>query len=97
MDRETWTHAVVSAAVVLELDQQVCRSARVVLGGVAPIPWRLQAVEDMLTGKTITPELAAQAGEAAVSGARALSKNAYKIPMTKAIVRRTLLETIQQA
>jgi xanthine dehydrogenase YagS FAD-binding subunit len=97
MDRETWTHAVVSAAVVLEMDQQVCRSARVVLGGVAPIPWRLQAVEQMLTGKTITPDLAAQASEAAVTGARALSKNAYKIPMTKAVVRRTLLETVQQA
>jgi xanthine dehydrogenase YagS FAD-binding subunit len=98
MDRETWTHAVVSAAVVLELDQeQVCRSVRVVLGGVAPIPWRLQAVEEMLTGQRITPELAARAGEASVSGARALSKNAYKIPMTKAVVRRTLLETTQQA
>jgi xanthine dehydrogenase YagS FAD-binding subunit len=96
MDRETWTHAVVSAAVVLEMDQQVCRSARVVLGGVAPIPWRLQAVEQMLTGQRITEELAARAGEASVTGARALSKNAYKIPMTKAVVRRTLLETVQQ-
>ena len=96
MDRETWTHAVVSAAVVLEMDQQICRSARVVLGGVAPVPWRLQAVEEMLTGQRITEELAARAAEASVTGARALSKNAYKIPMTKAVVRRTLLETVQQ-
>ena len=48
MDREAWTHAVVSAAIVLEMDKQVCRRARVVLGGVAPIPWRLPAVEQML-------------------------------------------------
>src|SRR5262249_9774549 len=38
MDREAWTHAVVSAAVVLEMNGDMCRSARVVLGGVAPIP-----------------------------------------------------------
>jgi xanthine dehydrogenase YagS FAD-binding subunit len=91
LDREAWTHAVVSAAIVLEMDQQVCRSARVVLGGVAPIPWRLQKVEAMLIGQRITPELAAQAGEASVEGAHPLAKNKYKIPLTKAVVKRTLL------
>ena len=92
LDRESWTHAVVSAAITLEMDQKICRSARVVLGGVAPIPWRLPKVEAMLTGKMITPELAAQAGEAAVEGAHPLAKNKYKIPLTKAIVKRTILE-----
>jgi xanthine dehydrogenase YagS FAD-binding subunit len=92
LDREAWTHAVVSAAVVLEMDQQVVRRASVVLGGVAPIPWRLPAVEKMLTGQRITEELAAKAGEAAVAGARALSKNGYKIPLTKNMVKRTLVE-----
>lgn len=96
-DREAWTHAVVSAAVVLEMDGQTCRSAQVVLGGVAPIPWRVPAVEQMLVGQTITEDLAARAAETAVSGARALSKNAYKIPMTKGVVRRTLLQVAQQA
>jgi xanthine dehydrogenase YagS FAD-binding subunit len=91
LDREAWTHAVVSAAVVLEMDQQICRSARVVLGGVAPIPWRLPKVEAMLAGQRITPELAAQAGEAAVEGAHPLAKNKYKVPLTKAVVKRTLL------
>ncbi len=62
------------------------------LGGVAPIPWRLPKVEAMLTGKMITPELAAQAGEAAVEGAHPLAKNKYKIPLTKAVVKRTILE-----
>lgn len=92
LDRESWTHAVVSAAITLEMDQKICRSARVVLGGVAPIPWRLPKVEAMLTGKMITPELAAQAGEAAVEGAHPLAKNKYKIPLTKAVVKRTILE-----
>jgi xanthine dehydrogenase YagS FAD-binding subunit len=97
LDREAWTHAVVSAAVVLEMDQQVVRRASVVLGGVAPIPWRLTEVEKMLTGQRITEELAAKAGEQAVTGARALSKNAYKIPLTKNMVKRTLVELSQRA
>jgi xanthine dehydrogenase YagS FAD-binding subunit len=97
MDREAWTHAVVSAAVLLEMDGQVCRAAHVVLGGVAPIPWRLPAVEQMLAGQQVTEDLAARAAETAVSGARALSKNAYKIPMTKGVVRRTLLQVARQA
>jgi xanthine dehydrogenase YagS FAD-binding subunit len=91
LDREAWTHAVVSAAIVLEMDQQICRGARIVLGGVAPIPWRLPKVEAMLVGQRITPELAAQAGEASVEGAHPLAKNKYKVPLTKAVVKRTLL------
>ena len=51
LDREAWTHAVVSAAVVLQMDGPICRDARVVLGGVAPIPWRLPEVERALTGQ----------------------------------------------
>jgi xanthine dehydrogenase YagS FAD-binding subunit len=90
MDREAWTHAVVSAAIVLDMDKDLCRTARIVLGGVAPIPWRLAEVERLLEGQRITPALAARAGEAAVAGARPLAKNGYKVPLTKAIVRRTL-------
>ena len=97
LDREAWTHAVVSAAVVLEMDQDVCRSARIVLGGVAPIPWRLPQVERLLAGQRITPDLAAKAAEEAVAGARPLEKNAYKIPLTKGVVRRTLLELAARA
>ncbi len=91
LDREAWTHAVVSLALVLGVEQEVCRSARIVLGGVAPIPWRLPKVEAMLVGQCITPELAAMAGEAAVEGADPLAKNGYKVPLTRALVRRTLL------
>jgi xanthine dehydrogenase YagS FAD-binding subunit len=91
MDREAWTHAIVSAAIVLEMEQGVCRTARVVLGGVAPVPWRLPEVEKILTGQRVTPELAAKAGELAVAGARPLAKNAYKVPMVRAMVARTVL------
>jgi len=63
-----------------------------VLGGVAPIPWRLPEVEKLLAGQRITEDLAARAGEAAVAGARPLAKNGYKVPLTKAVVQRTILD-----
>jgi xanthine dehydrogenase YagS FAD-binding subunit len=92
LDREAWTHAVVSAAFVFRMEDGTCRGARVVLGGVAPIPWRVTEVEAMLRGQRITPELAARAGRQAVAGAEPLAKNAYKVSMTENLVRRTLLE-----
>jgi xanthine dehydrogenase YagS FAD-binding subunit len=90
LDREAWTHAVVSTAIVLDMDKDVCRAARVVLGGVAPIPWRVPDAERLLTGQRITPELAATAAETAVAGAKPLAKNAYKVPLTREIVQRTV-------
>jgi xanthine dehydrogenase YagS FAD-binding subunit len=95
MDREAWTHALVSAAVVLQMDGERCRGAAIVLGGVAPIPWRVPDAEALLAGKRISAELAARAGEAAVAGARPLAKNAYKVPLAQAVVRRAIEQLAQ--
>jgi xanthine dehydrogenase YagS FAD-binding subunit len=92
MDREAWTHAVVSAAIVLEMEKNICKSARIVLGGVAPIPWRVPAAETLLIGQRVTPEIAVQVAETALAGANPLRNNAYKVPLTKTIVRRSVLE-----
>jgi len=91
MDREAWTHAVVSAAVVLEMDKDPCRAARIVLGGVAPIPWRVPDAERLLVGQKVTKDLASKVAEAALKGATPLAKNAYKVPLAKSIVARTVL------
>lgn len=90
MDREAWTHAVVSVAASLTLADGTCRHVGLALGGVAPVPWRLPRVERLLEGRRLTPELAREAGERAVEGARPLSDNAYKVPLVKAAVRRLL-------
>ena len=92
MDREAWTHAVVSVALTLDMDGEVCRDARIVLGGVAPIPWRVPAAEDVLRGQGITAELAQQAADTALEGAQPLAKNGYKVTMARALVRRSVLE-----
>ena len=95
LDRETWTHAVVSAAVNLRIESGVCRAAKVVLGGVAPVPWSLPAVDAMLVGKRITEDVAAEAGRMAVADARPLTHNRYKIPLTATTVKRALLATVR--
>ena len=98
LDREAWTHAVVSAATILEMDKDsVCRSARIVLGGVAPIPWHVPEAERMLVGQRVTPELAAKAGEAAIAVAAPLAKNKYKVPLTSNVVKRTISDLISRA
>jgi xanthine dehydrogenase YagS FAD-binding subunit len=91
LDREAWTHAVVSAAMVMQMRGDLCERARIVLGGVAPIPWRLPEVEKMLAGQRITAAVAERAGDAAVAGARPLAKNGYKVPLTRGMVGRTIL------
>jgi xanthine dehydrogenase YagS FAD-binding subunit len=73
------------------MNGDVCSEARIVLGGVAPIPWRVPEAEGLLAGQRVTPELAREVGVAAVAGARPLSKNRYKVPLTRGVVERTVL------
>jgi len=61
-----------------------------VLGGVAPIPWRVPAAEKFLIGKALTPEVLAEAAKIALADAKPLEKNAYKVPLTQTLVRRAL-------
>jgi xanthine dehydrogenase YagS FAD-binding subunit len=58
---------------------------------VAPTPRRALESERLLTGKNISEELARSAARAAVADATPLSRNAYKVPVLEAVVRRTLL------
>jgi xanthine dehydrogenase YagS FAD-binding subunit len=66
-------------------------SARVVLGHVAPTPWAATQADQALAGKSITPEVAAEAGKAALESATPLSQNRYKIQLARVAVKRALL------
>jgi xanthine dehydrogenase YagS FAD-binding subunit len=79
------------ATVLLSMSGSTVQGARVVMGAVAPVPWRSQAAEQALAGKAITPETAAAAAEAALRGAIPLSQNAYKIQVAKTAVERAIL------
>lgn len=80
-----------TASVSLKMKGSTVESARVVLGAVAPTPWPATAADQALAGKTITPEVAEEAGKAAVSGAKPLTHNGYKIQLARVAVKRALL------
>ena len=80
-----------AASVNLMMSGPTVKSARVVMGAVAPIPWRAEAAERVLAGKAITEAIAAEAANAAVAGARPMSGNAYKIQIAKTAVKRAIL------
>ena len=80
-----------AASVNLVMAGSTVKSARIVMGAVAPIPWRVQAAERVLAGKTITDAIAAEAANAAVAGARPMSGNKYKIQIAKTAVKRAIL------
>jgi xanthine dehydrogenase YagS FAD-binding subunit len=90
-ERQAWDHAIVSVAAVVQSAGGAVREARVVLGGVAPIPWRVPKAEEFLRGKTIDDGAAQKAAEIALDGARPMKDNVYKIDLAKNLVRRALV------
>jgi xanthine dehydrogenase YagS FAD-binding subunit len=76
--------------VALVITDGVTRDARVALGGLATVPWRSRAAEEVLRGAPVTPEACAAAAEAALSGASPHSGNAFKVKLGKRTVARAL-------
>lgn len=79
-----------TAGVALAMDGDRVGEASVILGQVAPKPWRATAAEEVLAGARLTDEVAARAAEAAVAGAEPLSMNRYKVQLARVAVRRAL-------
>lgn len=79
------------ATVLISLRGSAVQNARVVMGAVAPIPWRSRPAEEALAGKPVTEATALAAAEAAVRDAHALGQNAYKIEVAKVAVKRAIL------
>jgi xanthine dehydrogenase YagS FAD-binding subunit len=80
-DRESYAFALASAAVALRMDGDSVRDARIAIGGLATRPWRARAAEQALRGRTLTPETARAAGDAALQGAIASRDNAFRIEL----------------
>ena len=81
--------ASVAAAVEFNADKTV-KQARIVLGGVAPIPWHVPKVDAFLAGKKLDDATIADAAKRALDGSEPLDHNGYKVPLTQALVRRAL-------
>ncbi|HXM19729.1 MAG TPA: FAD binding domain-containing protein [Terriglobales bacterium] len=85
-----WPLAV--AAVSLMMNGSAVETTRVVMGHVAPVPWRSSEAERMLAKKNVFEDVARAAADAALQSATPLSHNAYKVQLAKVAVKRAILK-----
>lgn len=91
-EKQSFDWPLVSVAAMIATDNAgVVREARVVMGAVAPIPWRSREAEQALLGMRLDASVAAHAAEAALKPAMPLAGNGYKVPIAKVLVRRAIM------
>ena len=91
-ERGSFDFALSSVAAAFEMNGSNCRGASIVLGGVAPIPWRSVEAEVALNGERITEAVAKRAGMEAVKNAEPLNDNGYKVTLTQNLVSRAAMK-----
>ena len=91
-DRGSWDFALGNVASALDVRNGTIFEARIVVGGVAARPLRLRRVENAIAGRPINEETLEEAGRLAVQNARPLQFNAYKIALTRNLVKRAIRE-----
>jgi xanthine dehydrogenase YagS FAD-binding subunit len=96
-DRASNASAIVSVAAALDVADGVVRDARLALGSVAPRPWRAWKAEANLRGAAATEEAFRGAAESELADARPLPGNAYKVPLARDLIVRTLLDLLEEA
>jgi len=89
-ERSSYDFALAAVALALRMDGGKIAEARLVLGGVAPIPWRCEKAEKALVGRKVDAETCALAGKIALEGAEPLAHNAYKVPLAQGLVTKAL-------
>jgi xanthine dehydrogenase YagS FAD-binding subunit len=90
-ERDSYDWPICDAAVVLRMDGDTVADARIVLGWVAPTPYRPIESENVLIGRTLDERSAEDAALAAVRSATPLARNAYKVDILRVVLKRTLL------
>jgi xanthine dehydrogenase YagS FAD-binding subunit len=92
-NRQVYDFAVVSVATVFTAENDVWQDGRIAMGGVAPVPYRAQVVENQLKGKNIRSGVT-QAAAVIRTVARPMSMNAYKVDLAQALLERTILQAL---
>jgi xanthine dehydrogenase YagS FAD-binding subunit len=90
--REKQSHdwPLVEAAATARFDGPMLREVRIVLGHVAPTPWRCTRAEAVLEAQVPTADLILEAARAELEHADPLPGNAYKLPMSRGLLRDVL-------
>jgi len=90
-ERGTWDFALVSAAVAGVVKDGGFAEITIVMGGVAPVPWRLKKAEDVLRGKPATEALVREAADAALTDATPMRENGYKADLLFAALKQAVM------
>jgi xanthine dehydrogenase YagS FAD-binding subunit len=90
-ERQAFDWPLVSMAAALKVEGGSVKEAHIVLGAVAPVPWRSSRAEQALVGQPLNEASATAAARGAIVGAAPLSDNGYKVGLVQTLVRRTLL------
>jgi len=93
-EKASFDWALVSCAASARVEGGKVTQARIALGSISPVPHLVKAANDFLEGKELNEETAGQAAELMLQRARPQRHNGYKIPMARALIRRTLLQLI---
>jgi xanthine dehydrogenase YagS FAD-binding subunit len=92
-ERASFAFALVSIAAILDVGAEGrVRDCRIVLGGVAHAPWRSFRAEQSLRGARAGEDAYVAAAAAELEQARPLPRNAFKVPLARNLIVRTLLE-----
>jgi xanthine dehydrogenase YagS FAD-binding subunit len=89
-DRNVWDFPLMNVASAMVVSSGNIDRIRIVVSAVAPKPMRLKAVEDAVRGKPADASTGEMAGKIAVQGAVPLQFNAYKIPLMRNLVKRSI-------
>ena len=89
-ERQAYDFALVSVAASVLVEDDTVTDARLALGGVAPVPYALPAVAEAMVGTRLGDVVPEDLGHLAVSGARPMSGNAYKIRLSSNLVARAV-------
>ena len=89
-DRQVWDFPLVNVASAILANNGIIEEARIAVNGVAPRPLRMTAVENALRGEALDDTTAERVSELAVRGAKPLRHNAYKIPLMRNLVKRSI-------
>lgn len=91
-DRSSYAFALSSAAVAMELDGKIVKQVRIAMGGISAIPFRAHSAEQILLGKSLTPEKMSEAAKKMTENAQPRTHNAFKVVLGQ----QTLIRALQE-
>ncbi|MBC8097410.1 MAG: FAD binding domain-containing protein [Akkermansiaceae bacterium] len=93
-EKASFDWALVSCSAAAKVDGKKLSQVKIALGAISPVPHLVKAANDFLEGKTLDEATANAAADLVLAKAQPFEHNGYKLPIARALIRRTLLQLI---